>query len=60
MWYLFMKLVQYNVYFVSTAGTDGPVLEHQDISCHNAEYTHMFPGVLGLTHWGQDKMAAIF
>ena len=37
-----MKLVQYNEYLVSNVVTDGLVLQHQDISSHNAEYTPMY------------------
>ena len=33
---------------VSTVDTDGLVLQHQAISSHSAEYTHMFPAVYGL------------
>ena len=32
-----MKLVQDNLYLVSTVDTDGLVLQHQDISSYNAE-----------------------
>ena len=36
-----MKLIKYIQYFVSTAGIDGLVFSHQDISSHIAEYTPM-------------------
>ena len=36
-----MKLVQYIEHFISTVGTDGLVLQHQDISSHIAEYAPM-------------------
>ena len=41
MWYLCMKLAQYNGYLVSTVDTDDLVLWHQVISSHSAEYTSM-------------------
>ena len=37
-----MELVQYNEYVFGIMGTDGLVLQHQGISSHSAEYTHIY------------------
>ena len=39
--YFYVKLVQYNGYFVSTVDADGLVLQHQGISSLSAGYTPM-------------------
>ena len=41
MWYLYMELVKYSEYLVSTADTDGLVLKHQGIISHSTKYAPM-------------------
>ena len=49
MWYLCIKLIQYNEYSTSIVVTDGLVLKHQCIRSHNAEYApFVFLAVYGL------------